>query len=217
MDFISHVYFLMYTLMDHTVKSAPWPKVSVLAAAVSRCVSISAGPLDVSYHSGNWTVTDLLVWLVYWLMGSVSWQSRPLSFGLHHHHVAAAGTRPQRWFRPLPFLITVTIVLLWKWWMVACFVVAEITHWSAHVSAIAWHDCNCKHPPIRSQIQCNWKLTECGSDVECHLSLHHLSCPWLSEQHRLHLPPLSALTHSPGHVQRLGKASHSPLLGSRWC
>lgn len=38
-----------------------------------------------------------------------------------------------------------------------------------------------------------WKLSECGSDVECHLSVHHLSCLWWKEQRPLHLSSILSL------------------------
>lgn len=53
--------------------------------------------------------------------------------------------------------------------------------------------------------------------VKHHLSEHHLSCPGRSQQHPLNLSLHGSLIHSPGHVHRLGTASHTFLLGSRWC
>lgn len=53
--------------------------------------------------------------------------------------------------------------------------------------------------------------------AKCHLSVHHLSCPEWSQQRPLNLFLYSSLFHSPGHVHRLGKASQTFLLSSRWC
>lgn len=101
-------------------------------------------------------------------------------------------------------------------------VVANIAQWSARciiyclTLASADPESGC----------CNRKLTDYGCDVECHLSVRRLSCLWWREQHPLHLPSILCLlppasptphTHSPGHVHRLGKASHSLLPSSRWC
>lgn len=53
--------------------------------------------------------------------------------------------------------------------------------------------------------------------VKYHLSEHHLSCPGWSQQHPLNLSLYGSLIQSPGRVRRLGKASQTFLLGSRWC
>lgn len=62
--------------------------------------------------------------------------------------------------------------------------VLEIIQWAVHGVIYCGH----KHLLTWSQPVVTGNWAEHGSDVECHLSVHHLSCLWWWEQHPLNLP-----------------------------
>lgn len=138
----------------------------------------------------------------------------PLLLLSYRHHVATARIHPD--LKLIVHLLFLKLwhsgPLLWGWLQWRSWSSFSVQH---SVSSVLWH----KDPPPsgvsllehETELDMAAMLSAICPSVVC------LVCGGGSSTWPPTLSLHCALKHSPGHVHRLGEASHTLLLGSRWC